>query len=171
MHELPEVELLPSWSIFVGWKVPDSKSQDRFDAGVNVERRGNHVWLRAGGGTHDPVIAIMCGNGFIDTAERAKADSRITVLDYDDTKFRGFFTSPFDQYAEHIGKPFTVVRQIRPLKLATDEEEGEDDMYEIRFEDGTTIEVFGHEVCILHYDKCKRCEDPAWAGPQPPKKG
>lgn len=90
----------------------------------------------------------------MDSPEIARRDRAITVLYYREGQFRQFFTSPFQQYAEHVGKPFTVVREIRPLTLATDETEGEDDMYLIRFEDGTEIEAFGHEVCVLDYEQC-----------------
>lgn len=91
---------------------------------------------------------------FQDTPEMAKRDAAITSLHYHEGQFRQFFTSPFKQYAEHIGKPFTVVKQIREMKCAPENEDGEDDMYLIRFEDGTEIEAFGHEVCVLQYDKC-----------------
>lgn len=89
-----------------------------------------------------------------DSEEKAKRDAAITVLHYKEGQFRQFFTSPFVEYKERIGQRFTVVREIRPAKLPTEEEEGEDDMYLIRFEDGTEIDAFGHEVCILNYEKC-----------------
>ena len=97
-----------------------------------------------------------------DSPELAIRDKAITNLHYHEGQFRQFFTSPFEQYAEHIGKPFTVVKETRPGKPETDESEAEDDMYLIRFEDGTEIEAFGHEVCVLDYEKClPKFETPA----------
>lgn len=89
-----------------------------------------------------------------DSAEKAIRDRVIRYFDYKDGVFRRFFTSPFEQFAQHVGKPFVVVKQTRALKLATDDECGEDDMYFIRFDDGVMIEAFGHEVCVLNYGKC-----------------
>jgi len=91
---------------------------------------------------------------FTDSPEIAKRDRVITTLHYENDQFRQFFTSPFDQYAEHVGKAFTVIKKTQEFKNATDHEEGKEDMYLIRFEDGTEIEAFGHEVCILDYEKC-----------------
>lgn len=91
---------------------------------------------------------------FVDSSEKAMRDRVITNLDYHEGQFRQFFTSPFEQYAEYIGEPFTVIRQIRELQLPTEDMDGEDDMYLIRFADGTEIEAFGHEVCILNYERC-----------------
>jgi len=97
-----------------------------------------------------------------DSPEIARRDSRITALNYHEGKFRKFFTSPFQQHAAHVGKSFQMVKEIRPIKLETDESEAEDDMYLIRFEDGTEIEAFGHEVCVLDYEKCvPKLETPA----------
>jgi hypothetical protein len=92
---------------------------------------------------------------FVDTPDKAKQDAALTSLDYKHGEFRKYFTSPYDQYKEHIGKAFTVIRQTQSLKLATDEEEGKDDMYLIKLETGEEIEAFGHEVCVLNYSKCK----------------
>jgi hypothetical protein len=99
-------------------------------------------------------LCSKCGQ-FIDTSEQAKRDASLTVLDYDDARFRKFFTTPFEQYKEHVGKAFVVVKQTRPLKLATETEDGEDDMYLIKLETGEEIEAFGHEVCFLNYENCK----------------
>jgi hypothetical protein len=90
-----------------------------------------------------------------DSPEQAQADARLTELAYDDGKFRSFFTTPFSQYKEHIGKHFVVVKQTRELKLSTEDEDGEDDMYLIRFDDGVEIEAWGHEVCVLDCSRCK----------------
>ena len=92
---------------------------------------------------------------FQDSPKRAKEDQFITVLHYMEGVFRSHFTSPFEQYHKHVGKPFTVLHRIRPSRAESSRHDAEDDMYMIRFADGTEIEAFGHEVCILNYAKCK----------------
>lgn len=90
----------------------------------------------------------------IDSTQQAQRDAKISSFDYQEGVFRQFFTTPFEQYAEHIGKQFEVVKQTRPGQDETDKQEAEDDMYLIRFLDGLEIDTFGHEVCVLNYDKC-----------------
>lgn len=90
----------------------------------------------------------------MDSPEIAQRDKAITVLNYHEGNFRQYFTSPFEQYASHVGKPFIVVEQTQFSKPETEDSDPLEDMYLIRFEDGTEIEAFGHEVCVLEYDKC-----------------
>lgn len=89
-----------------------------------------------------------------DSPEKAVRDRAITTLEYHEGVFRQFFTTPYSENSEHVGKPFKVLRQVRPSKWGTKNDEDEDDMYEIQFEDGTKIQVYGHEVCVLDYEKC-----------------
>ena len=98
--------------------------------------------------------------GFQDSPEKAKDDRTITNLYYEPGCFRQFFTTPFEQYAEHIGKPFHVLRQTQKGAAETKNHEAKEDMYQIQFEDGTTIDAWGHEVCILNYPRCKRITGP-----------
>ncbi len=91
---------------------------------------------------------------FRDSPALAKRDAQITDLHYEPGEFRQYFTTPFEQYAAHIGKPFEVVKQLPDAEPAEEGGEGED-MYLIRFEDGTEIEAWGHEVCVLDYEHCK----------------
>ena len=86
-----------------------------------------------------------------DSPEKAQKDSLLTQLDYEDGVFRKFFTTPFLQYKKHIGKMFTVIKTFDIEDSKGDKE----DAYLIRLEDGTEIEAFAHEVCVLIYDKCK----------------
>lgn len=87
-----------------------------------------------------------------DTVEKAIEDRKIYSFDYKVGEFRQFFTTPFEQYSEHVGKPFQVVRRL-PDAESVDDVPGED-MYLIRFEDGTEIESWGHECCELIYENC-----------------
>ena len=93
-------------------------------------------------------------SNFIDSPKQAHRDTKIQNFHYEDKVFRQFFTTPFEQYKTYVGESFEVVRQIQELKFATDDEDGEDDMYVIRFNDGVEIEAYGHEICQLDYDKC-----------------
>ncbi len=87
-----------------------------------------------------------------DSPEYARSDRTIHRFDYKPGVFRSFFTTPFEQYKEHLGEHFTVVKQL-PDSEAEEGGQGED-MYLIRFDDGTEIEAWGHEVCVLNYRKC-----------------
>jgi len=89
-----------------------------------------------------------------DSPEIAHRDKIITVLNYHEGQFREFFTSPYRQYAEHIGKPFHVVKKIQPSKEETENSDGQEVMYLIRLEGKIEIEAFGHEVCVLDYENC-----------------
>lgn len=97
---------------------------------------------------------IVLSNPSEDTPEMAVRDREITDLDYEDGVYRRYFTTPYDENRERVGQPFIVLKQIQKLKMATDEEDGEDDMYLIQFEDGKEVQAFGHEVCKLIYEKC-----------------
>lgn len=59
-------------------------------------------------------------------------------------KLRETFQSPYDQYRERIGQPFTLIREI------TEPDAGHDaevlPMYVIRFPDGEEIEAWPEEV-------------------------
>lgn len=87
---------------------------------------------------------------FPDTPQQAVLDARLTCLHYYDGIHRKYFTSPFSQFADRVGQSFEVLRCTQPMRPATDDEEGQEDLYEIRFADGETITVFGHEVCLLN---------------------
>lgn len=87
---------------------------------------------------------------FIDTPEKAQRDSGIHNFEYNSGVFRKYFTSPFTQYKEYIGKEFKVIKQIHI------DEENDEDAYLIEFIDGgAVIEAWGHEVCVLNYAECK----------------
>jgi hypothetical protein len=88
---------------------------------------------------------------FVDTPEQAEKDRSITNLDYEPGVFRRYFTSPFDQYKERIGQAFTVLGRDEEAEAGL---ENHEDMYRIRFEDGTEITAWGHEVCVLNYENC-----------------
>lgn len=92
---------------------------------------------------------------FQDSPERAKQDRRLTNLHYEPGCFRSFFTTPFEQYAEHVGKRFVVLQHTLKGHPETDTKEAQEDMYRIQFDDGVEIPAFGHEVCILNYARCK----------------
>jgi len=87
-----------------------------------------------------------------DSPEQAKADAALTVFDYYPGVFRKYFTSPFEQYADRVGQPFTVLRSLQDEGM--DGDEWVEDMYTIRFEDGEEIEAWGHEVCELRSEAC-----------------
>jgi hypothetical protein len=93
--------------------------------------------------------------------EQCRAESQKTCWHYVPGVFRERFVSPFEQYADRVGQRFTVVRQTQALKPAADEEDGAEDMYLIRFEDGTEIEAFGHEVCV--WDAGAVCGNPCYS--------
>jgi hypothetical protein len=93
-----------------------------------------------------------------DTAEEAIKDAKITDLFYYEDCFRSYFTSPYNQYDEHIGKPFKVLGHDTEAEAEAEADadlEHPEDMYKIQFEDGTIITAWGHEVCILDRLKCK----------------
>ena len=93
---------------------------------------------------------------FVDSPEKAKADSALTVLSYQEDQFRQFFTSPFDQYKDRIGQSFTVFGHDEKAEKEVVADGGNfEEMYLIRFEDNTEITAWGHEVCLLNYDECK----------------
>ena len=58
--------------------------------------------------------------------------------------FRTTFTTPFRQYAEREGEPFTVLAAITEPDADHDAEVLP--MYRIRFTDGTVIEAWPEEV-------------------------
>lgn len=90
-----------------------------------------------------------------DSKELAIRDSNITSFDYTPGSFRNYFTSPFDQYKNYVGKPFNVLKIIRPMMPETKNSDAEDDMYSIQFTDcESKIDAFGHEVCQLNYESC-----------------
>lgn len=90
-----------------------------------------------------------------DSKELAIRDAQIRNFEYTPGVFRQYFTSPFNQYEDYVGKPFKVLRIIRPLTPSTENSDGEDDMYSIEFTDcGTKIDAYGHEVCQLKYESC-----------------
>ncbi len=62
------------------------------------------------------------------------------------TDFRAFFDSPFEQYRDRNGEPFTVVCAI---DQADDDHDDEVlPMYRIRFQDGVEIEAWPEEVLV-----------------------
>lgn len=87
---------------------------------------------------------------YLDSPQQAHRDTKIQNFHYKDSEFRKFFTTPFDQYKQYVGKPFEVVMKTNDVKFEPDDE----DTYIIRFEDGEEINAFGHEVCQLDYEKC-----------------
>jgi hypothetical protein len=89
-----------------------------------------------------------------DTPEQARIDCRLQSYDYTPGVFRKYFTSPYQQYAQHVGRPFTVVKR-QPDAEGPDEGTTADDMYLIRFEgDALEITAWGHEVCQLIRANC-----------------
>ncbi len=87
---------------------------------------------------------------FIDSPEKAELDRGIHSFEYTSGLFRKYFTSPFTQYKQYVGKEFKVIRQIHI------DEENDEDAYLIEFiDDGACIEAWGHEVCVLNYAECK----------------
>jgi len=93
---------------------------------------------------------------FVDSPEKARQDAALTNLWYHEDQFREFFTSPFDQYKDRIGQRFTVLGHDTEAEQDVVDGGGNfEEMYKIRFEDGTEITAWGHEVCLLDYDKCK----------------
>jgi hypothetical protein len=86
-----------------------------------------------------------------DSPQIAREHAKLRRFDYEPDQFRQFFTSPFQQYAERIGQPFTVIG--RDWDAEKDLEYPEE-MYRIRFEDCTEITAWGHEVCVLILDNC-----------------
>lgn len=89
---------------------------------------------------------------FKDSVDKAKRDRQITTLHYHEGVFREFFTTPYSDQSKHVGKKFDVIIQTR--KSGMEDGEHVDDMYLIRFEDGTEIQAYGHEVCVLDYERC-----------------
>jgi hypothetical protein len=83
--------------------------------------------------------------------EAAREESFKTSWPYVPGVFRKRFVSPFDQYADRVGQRFTVVRTYTPAETAAlcgvPEEEAQE-MYRIRFEDGTEIDAWAEEVCV-----------------------
>ena len=65
-------------------------------------------------------------------------------INYEKAGFRTLFCSPFEQYTQHVGKPFRVIRYMADKVLPLDEPE---DMYLIEI-DGQEIEAWGYEVCM-----------------------
>lgn len=84
-----------------------------------------------------------------DTPGQAEDDARLTSFFYDKTKFRKYFTTPYQQYAKYIGMPFKVIR--RDAKAS---KEAGEDIFLIKFADGTKISAWGLEVCKLNRRKC-----------------
>jgi hypothetical protein len=80
------------------------------------------------------------------TIEQCQEESRKHVWDHTPGVFRERFVSPYEQYADRIGQKFAVVKQTQ--ELAPDADEPQEDMYLIRFEDGTEITAWGIEVCV-----------------------
>lgn len=87
-----------------------------------------------------------------DTPEQAWKDQVRGIYDYEPECFRRFFTSPFEQYHEHVGKSFIVIRRLPDAEPAEEGSPGED-MYLIQVETGEEIQAFGHEVCLLYDDE------------------
>lgn len=90
-----------------------------------------------------------------DTVEDAHADRKVSVYDYEPDSFRRFFTTPFDEFAERIGEPFTVIGHETEDERSMANDGAFEDLYRIRFADGQEISAYGHEVCVLNRDKCK----------------
>ena len=88
-----------------------------------------------------------------DSPERARADADLPGFSYTADVFRQFFTTPFEDYKEHIGKRFTV---LGPDRESEKNLEYAEEMYKIRFDDGIEITAWGHEVCVLNYRHCKK---------------
>lgn len=90
-----------------------------------------------------------------DSKELAIRDAQIRSFELYSNVFRKYFTSPFNQYKDFVGKSFKVLTQIRPFIPSTEDVDGEDDVYSIQFTDcNTIIHAFGHEVCQLKYELC-----------------
>ncbi len=100
-------------------------------------------------------VHVSSPPGIEDTPEQAQDDCALSNFDYEPDTFRKFFTTPFDQYKEHVGKAFTVLGHDTEAEQQVVDDGGEfEEMYRIRLEDGTEITAWGHEVCVLKYDKC-----------------
>lgn len=84
----------------------------------------------------------------MDDVQKAKMESVKHVWNYVPGEFRERFVSPYEQYADRIGQPFTVVETVP----ADPDDEESVAMYRIRFEDGEVIEAWGEEVCIEDAD-------------------
>lgn len=82
-----------------------------------------------------------------DSPELAKQDSLLTHFDYKPDVFRKYFTTPFMQYREHIGKTFTV---LDAAHAARSQLESYEHMYTIKLSSGEIIIAWGHEVCELN---------------------
>ncbi len=54
------------------------------------------------------------------------------------------FKSPFDQYKEHNGKEFEVIRPLTDKEIGDKDEVGE--MYLIKLETGEEIQAFPEEI-------------------------
>lgn len=90
-----------------------------------------------------------------DSKELAIRDAQIRSFEYNPGVFRKYFTSPFNQYKDFVGKPFKVLKTIQPLIPETENFDTEETMYHIEFTDcNTKIDAFGHEVCQLQYELC-----------------
>ena len=87
---------------------------------------------------------------FWDTPEKAKADSQFRTLNYHEDRFRQYFCSPWEQHADKVGQKFEVIGPVDESELEPDSE----NMYHIQFEDGSKIQAFAHEICVLIYDQC-----------------
>ncbi len=84
-----------------------------------------------------------------DTPELAISDCGLVDFNYEKGQFRRYFTTPFTQHSNHIGKEFIVVKRLPDAEPVDEGVEGED-MWLIRFEGGIEIEAWGHEVCLLY---------------------
>ena len=89
-----------------------------------------------------------------DTPEQARIDCRLQSYDYTPEVFRKYFTSPYQQHGQHVGRPFTVVTR-EPHAEGLDE--GTTALLCTSFVsrgDALEITAWGHEVCQLMGAHC-----------------
>lgn len=93
--------------------------------------------------------------------KKCQDESKKTCWHYQPGVFRERFVSPWEQYRERVGQKFTVIKQTHKLVIDSEDQEGEEDVYLIRFEDGVEIEAWGSEVGVE--DKEQACGKPCHA--------
>jgi hypothetical protein len=69
---------------------------------------------------------------------------------YEKTGFLEHFNTPYKEFSDHNGRPFTVLKRL-----------GEEDcdlenlpMWKIRFENGDIADCFPEEICKLEAEEC-----------------